>query len=82
MSKQAIKVFSKIFLVMLLCLIVFTMLIPSTQAAEETTASKALTILDDVVGLDTSTYNVNIESYSQDLYFEVLPQEYLIYPCL
>lgn len=50
------------------------------QSAEESIATKkTLTILDGVVGLDTAAYNVNIASYSQDLYFEVLPQEYLKY---
>ena len=37
--------------------------------------NKTLSILDDVVGLDTDAYNVNVDSYGQTLYFEVLPQE-------
>jgi hypothetical protein len=36
---------------------------------------KTLAILNDVVGLDTATYSTNLDTYIEDLYFEVLPQE-------
>jgi hypothetical protein len=53
----------------------------TNQLSSEGTATfeKAQTILNDVVGLDTAAYNVSIDAYNEELYFEVLPQKYLGY---
>ena len=47
--------------------------------SESTAPEKALTILNDVVGLDTATYRTNLDIHNQDLFFESLPQEHVKY---
>lgn len=47
----------------------------SELSSELTSTEKTLIILKDVVGLDMAKYSTNLDSYSQSLYFEVLPQE-------
>src|SRR4030066_1901181 len=54
-------------------------LVPSAYSAELTAQEKALNIFDDVIGLDMAAYRTNLDSYTQDLYFETLPQENVKY---
>jgi len=49
------------------------------EYSDLTAPEKTLTILKDVVGLDTATYSTNLDTHTQDLYFEVLPQENVKY---
>jgi len=49
------------------------------EYSDLTAPEKTLTILKDVVGIDTATYSTNLDTHTQDLYFEVLPQEYVKY---
>lgn len=45
------------------------------SATEEKVPEKGLTILDAVIGLDLTKYNTIAKDYSDDLYFDTLPQE-------
>ena len=60
---------------LLLILLGYTFLIPSTHAVETTTGEKVLTFLKDVLGLNLATYRMNIDSYVQNWYMEILPLE-------
>jgi hypothetical protein len=71
--------FTAIFLSILLISIAYTALISNVLAEEITAQEKALTILNDAVGLDTAKYTKNLELNPPDLYFETLPQESLKY---
>jgi hypothetical protein len=71
--------FTTIFFSILLISSVYTALIPNVHTEEITAQEKALTILNDVAGLDTAKYTANLELSPPDLYFETLPQESLKY---
>ena len=53
--------------------------LPDAVSAEPTNQEKALAILSEMVGLDMAKYHATRDSYTQDLYFETLPQEHLKY---
>jgi len=46
---------------------------------QNTVSEKALTILNDAVGLNTNSYAVEVESKGTGLYYEILPQEMVKY---
>ncbi|MEM2969141.1 MAG: hypothetical protein QXJ40_04090 [Candidatus Bathyarchaeia archaeon] len=51
----------------------------ANQDLKATATDKVLTILNDVVGIDTAKYKISLEAYNQDLFFEILPQENVKY---
>jgi N-acetylneuraminic acid mutarotase len=58
--------------------------IPIASATQETSepisaAEKSIDILQDIVGIDVPRYNTKLDSYTQDLYLEILPQENVKY---
>ncbi|MBC7130704.1 hypothetical protein H5T51_05755, partial [Candidatus Bathyarchaeota archaeon] len=52
---------------------------PKAYSQEQGTPDKALTLLKDVFGFDLIAYKTSLDSYIQDTYFDVLPQENLRY---
>jgi hypothetical protein len=64
-----------VFMTMLLISGVYASLTPNVCAAEATIKEKGLSILSNVVGLDTSKYNISLTLYPNDLYRDVLPRE-------
>jgi hypothetical protein len=71
--------FTAIFLSILLIYSAYAALIPNVHAEEIAVQEKALTILNDVAGLDTAKYRANLDLGNPDLYLETLPQENLKY---
>lgn len=85
MSRAGKKLF--LFSTVFMCVLMVTVVMDGSlvcnaanqDSLESTAPEKVLTILNDVVGLDMATYSTHLDSYTQDLYFESLPQETVSY---
>lgn len=76
------KVFTTIIITALILICTFASLITNANAAEPTVQQKGLTILNNVVDVDSSKYNVATKYYPpnpQATYLGVVPQESIIY---
>src|SRR3989304_4124551 len=84
MTKNSEKrfLFATIFLTILLVSSAYATLIPKAQAAEPTIQQKGLTVLNNVVGIDVTKYNVTTQEYPEDVkasYMGVVPQRSVEY---
>lgn len=77
MAKEVIRkrLFIAIFLSVLLSSSVYASSIQSVNASELTSEQKALSTLNNVVGIDLQKYNIAPTKYTNDLYQDVLPRE-------
>jgi hypothetical protein len=75
-KKTSKKTFAiAVFIAALICISLYSSLIPNAQATESVCTQKALSTLRDVVGLDLSKYNRATASYTNNLYRDKLPRE-------
>jgi hypothetical protein len=74
MASKLQKLLTVIIIITLLASIAYTS-IPNAKAAELTSQQKTISTLSNVVGIDTSKYNVSVTQSPGDLYRDTLPRE-------
>ena len=81
-KKLQMKILTTIILLALLSTIVHTVLIPNANAAEITLQQRGLSITNNVIGINTTTYSITAHEYQQETsaaYFGVVRQENIAY---
>ena len=73
------KLFTITLFSVLLSSSIFAALVPNVHATEITIQQKGITILNDVINLDVTKYNVSLKGYPQYSYQGILPQEHVCY---